>query len=184
MIDTDNLPADLQECIAFHGHLCPGVVIGYCASKLGMKLLNIDRSEDEEVIAIVENDTCAVDAVQYLTGCTFGKGNFYFRDYGKMVFTFAIRPSGRSVRLRYLGRRPDDYDDIPEDQRRAAQVEFMLASDPSELFDTRQEDIELPDAARIHESIECAECGERTMATRIRTERGRPLCIPCSRKAG
>jgi len=90
-----DLPDDLKQCVAFHGHLCPGLVIGYCAAKLGMRLLAADRSADEELIAIVENDTCAVDAIQALTGCTFGKGNLFFQDHGKMVFTFAVRPTAR-----------------------------------------------------------------------------------------
>ena len=85
------LPDDLKTCVEFHGHLCPGVVIGYCTAKLGMRELSARRAGDEELIAIVENDTCAVDAIQVLTGCTFGKGNLFFRDHGKMVFTFATR---------------------------------------------------------------------------------------------
>ena len=98
MVDELELPDDLKRCVAFHGHLCPGVVIGYCAAKLGMRELSAQRAGDEEVIAIVENDTCAVDAIQVLTGCTFGKGNLFFRDHGKMVFTFALRANGQSVR--------------------------------------------------------------------------------------
>ncbi len=57
------------------------------------------RAMDEELVAIVENDACGVDAVQVLTGCTFGKGNFIFYDYGKMAFTFFSRKTGKGVRL-------------------------------------------------------------------------------------
>jgi len=96
--DTDAaLPEDLKRVVAFHGHLCPGVLIGYRATKAGLAALGAERAEDEELIAIVENDSCAADAVQALAGCTFGKGNFFFRDYGKQVFTFALRPSGRAL---------------------------------------------------------------------------------------
>ncbi|NIP44160.1 MAG: formylmethanofuran dehydrogenase, partial [candidate division Zixibacteria bacterium] len=52
-----------------------------------------------ELVAVVENDSCAVDAVQVLTGCTFGKGNLFFRDYGKQVYTFFRRPSGDFLRI-------------------------------------------------------------------------------------
>lgn len=183
VVKAESLPDDLQKCIAFHGHLCPGVVIGYCASKLAMRLLAAGRAEDEEMIAIVENDTCAVDAVQWLTGCTFGKGNFYFHDYGKMVFTFATRPSGRSVRLRYLGRGPAGVDGLPDDQRRARQVEFMLSVEPSELFEVRENTLQaLPERASLRDSMECDECGEHAMASRTRAVQGRTLCVPCSRK--
>ena len=183
-MEEASLPEDLKQCVAFHGHLCPGVVIGYCAAKLGMRELSAQRAGDEELIAIVENDTCAVDAVQVLTGCTFGKGNLFFHDHGKMVFTFAVRPSGKSVRLSCRRLSPPGIDTVPDNQRRSHQIEFMLASRPEDLFDVRPDALaSLPEAARIHESTRCDECGETAMATRIQQVSGRSLCIPCSRTA-
>ena len=40
-----------------------------------MNELDSIRAEDEEIVAIVENDACGVDALQCVSGCTFGKGN-------------------------------------------------------------------------------------------------------------
>ena len=34
-----------------------------------------------------------------LTGCTFGKGNLIFRDYGKNAFTFIRRDDGKAIRV-------------------------------------------------------------------------------------
>ncbi len=177
-------PGDLKKCVAFHGHLCPGLVIGYCAARLGMRELNARRAGDEELIAIVENDTCAVDAVQVLTGCTFGKGNLFFRDHGKMVFTFAARGDGRSVRLSLRPAGPAEAGDVPEAERRRRRIEFMLDRDPAELFEVRSDALTgLPDAARIRDSVPCAVCGERVMSTRVRRRDGQDLCIPCDRNA-
>ena len=81
------LPEDLRYCIAFHGHLCPGLVYGYIVAKGAMDLLGIERAEDEEIVVISENDTCAVDALQVLLGTTTGKGNLILKDYGKNAFT-------------------------------------------------------------------------------------------------
>jgi formylmethanofuran dehydrogenase subunit E len=47
-----------------------------------MELLESFRAEDEELVAIAKNDACSVDALQCVTGRTFGKGNLLFRDYG------------------------------------------------------------------------------------------------------
>ncbi len=184
--DADvQLPDDLKRCVEFHGHLCPGVVIGWCAARLGMDELSAGRSGDEELIAVVENDTCAVDAVQVLTGCTFGKGNLMFRDYGKMAFTFATRGDGRSIRLRAIPSGPDLPDELPEGERRRRLIEYMLAADPAELFDVRRNVLpSLPQPARIHESVVCDECGESVMSTRIREIEGRSLCIPCAAAVG
>ena len=178
------LPDDLKTCVEFHGHLCPGVVIGYCAATLGMRELSTRRAGDEELIAIVENDTCAVDAIQVLTGCTFGKGNLFFRDHGKMVFTFATRVNGRSVRLCLRPARPPDIDEAPGDQRRARQIEYLLSRDPSEFFDVRWDALAcLPSPARIQESIPCEACGEMVMSTRVRERGQKTVCIPCDESA-
>lgn len=179
-MDKLKLPDDLQRCVDFHGHLCPGVVMGYRAARVGMRELNAERAGDEELIAVVENDTCAVDAIQVLTGCTFGKGNLFFLDYGKMVFTFAARGDGRSVRLRLRDARPPDIDELPEDRRRRRTIAFLLERDPVEVFEMRRDDLtSLPAPARIHESAPCAVCGERTMIARLRRRDGRSVCIPC-----
>ncbi|NOZ25951.1 MAG: formylmethanofuran dehydrogenase, partial [Nitrospirae bacterium] len=70
-----------EDAVRFHGHVCPGLALGYRVSDLVLRELG-PRSEDEELVAIVENNSCAVDAIQVMTGCTFGKGNLIFRDYG------------------------------------------------------------------------------------------------------
>ncbi|MBW2557162.1 MAG: formylmethanofuran dehydrogenase subunit E family protein, partial [Deltaproteobacteria bacterium] len=74
-----NLPEDLKKCIEFHGHLCPGLVYGYLVAKEAMSLLKLKRSKDEEVVAISENDSCAVDALQILLGASTGKGNLILK---------------------------------------------------------------------------------------------------------
>ena len=78
-----NLPQDIIKCIAFHGHICPGLVYGYIVAKETIYLLELKRSGDEEIIAICENDSCAVDALQVLLGTTIGKGTLIFKNYGK-----------------------------------------------------------------------------------------------------
>jgi len=68
-----------EEIIQFHGHECPGLAIGYRMAIAAMENLESFRADDEELVAIVENDACGVDALQCVTGCTFGKGNLLFR---------------------------------------------------------------------------------------------------------
>ena len=85
---------DFKKCVDFHGHICPGVAIGYRAAKGALNWLKENRSEDEELVAIVETDACSADAVQVLTGCTFGKGNFIYKDHGKQVLSLISRKSG------------------------------------------------------------------------------------------
>lgn len=176
-----------SETIKFHGHLCPGLAIGYRASLVAMAKLSFSRSSDEEIIAIVENDSCSVDAVQWLTGCTFGKGNLIFHDYGKQVFTFAVRPKsktidnseekGRAIRLalRTEGKRFDN-----STEGRSNRINWLVNAKDDDVFDIKEFQMDMPSRARIHESIICDNCGESTMVTRLRQVGDKNLCIPCS----
>jgi len=170
----NRFPRELKRTIAFHGHLCPGLLIGYRAAKIGLARLGARRSEDEELIAIVENNSCAADAVQVLTGATLGKGNLFFRDLGKQVFTFAIRPSGKAVRVSL---KPGAF---PPGVSREERSERLLQASNDELFMIEEKSIELPSEAEIRRSVICAACGEPVMDTRTRKVNGRVLCIPCA----
>ena len=64
-----------ERAISFHGHVCPGLMIGFRASLYAAKLLKLHFSEDEEVVCIAENDSCSIAAIQSILGCTIGKGN-------------------------------------------------------------------------------------------------------------
>src|SRR5512141_497308 len=94
-----------DDVVEFHGHSCPGLALGYRVAVRAVQEFP-RRATDEEIVAIVENDSCAVDAVQVLTGCTFGKGNLIFKDYGKQVYTFVGRPSGKSIRISIDWKKP------------------------------------------------------------------------------
>ena len=175
------LPRDMDRCVDFHGHLCPGLAIGYRVAREGLRRLGAGRAGDEELIAIVENDTCAADAVQVLTGCTFGKGNLFFRNHGKMVFTFAVRPSGRAVRIaaKRLGLRKGE----PASDDREARVRWLLSVPVDNLFDVRETTIVLPSEAEIRKSVACDRCGEEAMVSRVRRRKGKTLCVPCARES-
>ena len=53
-----------EEIIRFHGHDCPGLAMGYRMATAALENLESFRAEDEELVAIVENDACGVDALQ------------------------------------------------------------------------------------------------------------------------
>ncbi len=86
----------IEDTIAFHGHSCPGLAIGIRASELAFRELG--TPEETNMVAIAETDMCGVDAIQFLTDCTLGKGNFMHRDFGKMAFSFFDRNTGKGFR--------------------------------------------------------------------------------------
>jgi formylmethanofuran dehydrogenase subunit E len=92
MTGTKLDPKLIEATTRFHGHCCPGLAIGVRAAELALD--EVGRADDEDIVAIVETDMCAIDAIQYLVGCTLGKGNLIYRDYGKNAFTFIRRRDG------------------------------------------------------------------------------------------
>ncbi len=188
---------ELRDVIQFHGHLCPGLALGYRVAKAAMRELKSERPQDEEVVAVVENDSCAVDAVQFITGATFGKGNLIFRDYGKHVYTFYSRRTGAGVRISedYRGFDKDNrFQAIKERQQRGEDVSAemtvykmekagaILAAGEQEIMKITTISGPLPEKAIIRGSIRCSQCGEKLMETRSRMKDGAVVCIPCFEK--
>jgi len=186
----------IQQTINFHGHSCPGLAFGIRASELAMRYFN--RASDEEIVAVVETDMCAVDAIQFLTGCTFGKGNLIHLDYGKNAFTFYRRHDGKGMRIMTRPNIfPKDNDELdalqkemirngltPEEQKRykklmESRVSHIMDAKLEELFEAKPANGPVPKKARILESLICQSCGEMVMESRTRTFLGKTFCIPC-----
>lgn len=165
-----------DDLIAFHGHSCPGLAIGYRMTKAAMEFLSGSHAADEELVAIVENDACGVDALQYLSGCTFGKGNLIFRDYGKQVYTLYERQTGKGIRVAFNPQNIQE--DVFKDRERFAR--WLLTADEGDVVSLKEVHIEEPEPARIMDTVVCESCGELVMNTRTQQLDGKTLCIPCS----
>lgn len=192
-------PEDLKKCIEFHGHLCPGLIYGYMVAKTAMDLLKLNRSRDEEIIAISENDSCAVDALQILLGTSIGKGNLILKDYGKNVYTILNRKNKKAYRFsrkkhyQYQGKPKDEFFQLDaaissgtateKDKRRHKILKSndLLQSPFDDIFSTEKVDVVMPPYAPLARSEACATCGEMTMSTKmVETENGEYVCIPCA----
>ena len=170
-----DIPQDMKQCVEFHGHLCPGLTYGYLVAKEAIRLLDIRRSEDEEVVAIAENDSCAIDALQVLLGTTAGKGNLILKDYGKNVYTILNRSSQKAIRFSRKARCQIQTQD-------KIQKSYQLMATPfSEIFVTEEIGCSMPPYAPLAPSEPCAKCGEMTMATKMTSDtHGKLFCIPCA----
>ena len=186
----------IKETTNFHGHWCPGLAIGIRAAEWALK--EMGKSPDEEIVAVVETDMCGVDAIQYLTGCTFGKGNLIHKDFGKNAFTFYRRRDGKAMRLVL---RPTIYGDsgplmrklhhkmqaegLSKEEEKTWQEtrtkisKRIMDSDMAEVFEFKAAEGPAPKKARILASLTCESCGEPVMETRTRRFNDQVLCIPC-----
>jgi len=193
-----------EQVVDFHGHECMGVALGFRVAEAAMVALGGGRDIDEEMVAIVENDSCAVDAIQFMTGCTLGKGNLIFRDYGKQAYTFILRKSGKAVRIT-IKERTSEEDGSKEEQQKflelrkkvfsgqateeekelyramtKRQTEKFLARPLEEVCHIQEVECAIPEKARIFASVTCSLCGEKVMEPRARVKNGNPVCIPCA----
>jgi len=193
-------PKSFSDAVAFHGHSCPGLALGYRAVEYAQKTLHAARSQDEDLVAIVENDACGVDAIQVVAGCSAGKGNLIFRDLGKHAYTFIDRRSNRAIRL---VQRPEPVIERIDPQaaalrsavmsgtatlaeqkefqtRQAAIIQKILAMPVEEIFLIKDVKPEIPERAKIFRSVPCARCGEMVAEHRARVSNGDIVCIPCA----
>lgn len=200
MTQTIVTPELIKQTTAFHGHWCPGLAIGIRAAEWAMK--EMGTAADEEIVAVVETDMCGVDAIQFLVGCTFGKGNLIHRDYGKNAFSFYRRRDGKSARLvgrpalfgdagQTLGKlhRKMQKEGLTEEEEklwqdtRAAVSTRVMESPLDELFEVKEATELAPRKARIHDSVICESCGESVMETRVRRMHEKLFCMPCFENA-
>jgi formylmethanofuran dehydrogenase subunit E len=157
---------------AFHGHICPGLTIGYKAALYARDLLDLQFSEDEEVVCVTENDACGVDAISVVLGCSVGKGNLLFRLRGKQAYSFFNRKTGKSVRLILR--------DMPKgDKSRDEVQQEMMDTPPDQLFAVKKPPFALPEEAKIFNSVECECCGEKTAENHIHLQEGKKVCPDC-----
>jgi formylmethanofuran dehydrogenase subunit E len=70
-----------KQVVEFHGHLGPFLVLGLRAGLLANSMLGKDCFKMSAVVATDPNPpySCLIDGVQFVTGCTMGKGNIKFR---------------------------------------------------------------------------------------------------------
>ena len=160
-----------ERAAEFHGHVCPGLMIGFRAALYAADLLELSFSEDEEVVCITENDSCSVDAIQSVLGCTAGKGNLLFHMRGKQAFSFYNRATGKSVRLVQKEK--------PRAMSREESFEYYKTCADEDMFEVKETTIPIPEEARIFESYVCECCGEKTGAYWIRIMNGKKVCLDC-----
>ncbi|MDO9042226.1 MAG: FmdE family protein [Desulfocapsaceae bacterium] len=186
-----------EEVVQFHGHVCPGLAFGFRVAQAALEAMG-ERSLDEELVAVVENRSCAVDAIQVMSGCTFGKGNLVLRDYGKQVYTFLKRPQGDGVRISVKWIAPPEDQEMTSYWQRFSQgdrsaevtraikahkgrkIQAILQADTADLFEIRRVKEQLAEQARVYPSIRCARCGEKVMGPMILMTDDRPFCRPCT----
>ncbi|MFP4482224.1 MAG: FmdE family protein [Thermovirgaceae bacterium] len=194
-------PEVITAAQKFHGHWCPGLATGIRIAEMALR--EVGSSTDEEIVAVAECDNCSVDAVQFLTGCTVGKGNLRIENVGKTAFRFYRRSDGKAVRIVRKPRlrkredpqetslrdsyasgslTPEEHDEYARMRKR--QCDSIMAAELDDLLECKDCGVPMPSRALMTDSIVCSRCGEEVMETKTRNFRGCVLCVPCFEKEG
>jgi formylmethanofuran dehydrogenase subunit E len=174
----------LAEAVRFHGHLCPGQVLGVRMTLAGCRAVGIEepRRAGKGLVVVVEIDRCATDAIQALTGVSLGKRTLKHADYGKMAATFVNVTRGLAVRVvaredaraRVAGWAPAE-----SDPRRAQIAAYRIMPEPELLrLDPVTVNPGWLDRPRVR--VCCEGCGEGINYRREIITDARVLCRACA----
>ncbi|AEG15736.1 formylmethanofuran dehydrogenase subunit E region [Desulfofundulus kuznetsovii DSM 6115] len=188
---------DWENVVSFHGHPCCLLAIGYRATRVALEKLGAGVP-GHDLVAVVENRTCAADAVQVMSGCTFGKRNFVYRDNGKYVFTFARMGERQALRVSLkagvLSREGDEFVTLMEKvangvategereefyRRQEPLMKYILEGPVEEIFEMQVVNLEKSLPELCLQMITCSRCGEEMMKDHAFFQNGRPVCKDC-----
>lgn len=194
---AEDAKKEFDEVVKFHGCYCLDIAMGYRVSKALMREMGDDMENMKDVYAYVGAPTCAVDAIQKMTGCTLGKRNLVLTNTGKSVFVMQNAKTGKAVRAycHYW----DHFDHVQlREQRKAAhapsatleqkaafdalldsQVRGILQADEATLFTLGCVTLDTPLRSAKYVSEPCVMCGEFAKADLLRDQDGKKLCGEC-----
>lgn len=190
----------LLDTLKFHGHRCWASVAGVRAGLAALRLLGVKRSGGRQLHAFIEigedhGGMCFGDGVQYVTGCTLGKGNMEKTPYGKLAVTLIERASNRAVRVSYkptLAKQISDSafmvkrgqgmepDEIPEAEQMELVDMVWNAAEADVLSIGEVFQFEREWFPEVMGFVPCAACHELTARAYVRVLGDKHVCIPCS----
>lgn len=186
-----------EKVLHFHGHECVGSNFGLRVGRLAVERLG-RHVAGNELVAEAESTTCALDAVQVMTGCTVGNRNLVVHDNGKNAFTFWRRGGNDGVRVSAVpGSAVFRSVEIDELSGRvvageASQAEIdrlhrlqakrrqnVLTAPAEEILRVEPARGSVPAIDAVRSVTACGRCGDPTFVNRLHNHRGTMMCPPC-----
>jgi formylmethanofuran dehydrogenase subunit E len=189
----------LAKAAELRGHLCLGLPLGLKMASKGLRLAGMtDPEARDSLVVFVENNRCAVDAMQVATGCSMGSRRLKVYLYGKSAATFLNVTTGRAVRvfarpeLRGMAlalavkegiiTEGDTVEPRSSLERKIIMSSFMKLSE-DELFDSEEVKVKGAERYRRREPVprvSCQDCGEEILDGKGRELAGRTVCVACA----
>lgn len=188
---------EFQDVVEFHGCYCLDIAMGYRVSKALVREMGDDLADMKAVFARVGTPTCSIDAIQKVTGCTFGKRNLIMMEYGKPVYILQNTKTGKAVRIyshywdhfehgELRAKRKEASGPDATDEAKAAlrdlldeSIAAILSAPEEHLFKIESVAVDAPPKSSKYASQPCAKCGEYTNVDLMVDKDGVKLCLEC-----
>jgi formylmethanofuran dehydrogenase subunit E len=189
---------DLKRISDFHGHLCPDLVIGARAVETALDFLQSKEELPSNLCVVAHNQTSALDAIQYLTGCTLGNQRLVVNDWGKHRYQFISGTTGRAVDVRI---RPvhfhleGAYFDLEDKVQRqggtlyevarmqaiiSQWVQWLTSISAEALFTVEETSCELPAVEVCSKYVQCIQCGDLVQKRKAVRLGDGLVCVSCA----
>jgi len=137
---TGSLVSDglIRDVVEFHGHLGPFLVLGVKAGLLANSLLGKDCFKTTAIVTTDPSppNSCFVDGVQFVTGCTMGKGNIKLRRSKNTSVLFL--KEGKKLRLKLKDKVLASIKEVSSEEESKRLSLKLLNSPVSELFEVQK----------------------------------------------
>ena len=192
----------LEKAKELHGHgsACIGLILGTRIAAEGLRRLGIeDPSKVHNLIVYAEIDRCMIDAIQAVTGCTFGKRRLKYVDYGKFAATFIDVSDDKAVRVslrnnaKELARSFCEEQglvergiDLTQERETKLMAEAYSKMPDTDLLVVKKVHVQVPEMdlpGRPKRRVICHLCGEQVLDGREIAKDNQILCKSCSEGA-
>ncbi|MCC6544425.1 MAG: formylmethanofuran dehydrogenase [Nitrospirae bacterium] len=179
----------LKKTAGFHGHLCPGTVIGTRMAIAGLREVGItdpEGSQQKDFLVFIETDRCPIDAISVVSGARISRRSLKFLDWGKVAATFVNTKTGKAVRIicpDSAREHVDDYvsGEYPDDKhgKTAREVDAYKVMPEKELFVITKVKVDNYKFSKEKFKTRCEVCGEVVNDHKEIVVDGKVMCQSC-----
>ncbi|MDR3204574.1 MAG: FmdE family protein [Deltaproteobacteria bacterium] len=170
----------LDKALAYHGHMCSGLILGLRLVLKGLELLDLNPDEPQrDLMIFIETNRCLADAAYVVTGITLGRRRIIVYDFGQAAMTFLSLNTNRAFRVAANSAiRP------PKTEKDHAA--FWSDYSDEEILSYQEVSVELKPEnlpGKPLKRIRCPICGEDVTDGREVISNGQEICRCCAGQA-